>query len=69
MTAEAVNAASMAFALIDLGAELSHHLGSIPARTSRSGNHQVSGKTVLTARCLARADSADPQARAPPHRL
>ncbi len=56
MTAEAVNAASMAFkkALIEraLGAELSHHLG-YPAGADKPadvGNHRngVSGKTVLT---------------------
>ncbi len=56
MTAEAVNAASMAFkkALIEraLGAELSHHLGYPPGgeRPGDVGNHRngVSGKTVLT---------------------
>ena len=56
MTAEAVNAASMAFkkALIEraLGAELSHHLGYPPGggRAGEVGNHRngVSGKTVLT---------------------
>ncbi len=56
MTAEAVNAASMAFkkALIEraLGAELSHHLGYAPGadKPPDSGNHRngVSGKTVLT---------------------
>jgi putative transposase len=56
MTAEAVNAASMAFkkALIEraLGAELSHHLGYHPGadKPPDSGNHRngVSGKTVLT---------------------
>ena len=56
MTAEAVNAASMAFkkALIEraLGAELSHHLGYPPgaAKPPDAGNHRngVSGKTVLT---------------------
>jgi transposase-like protein len=56
MTAEAVNAASMAFkkALIEraLGAELSHHLGYPPGadRPPDTGNHRngVSGKTVLT---------------------
>ena len=56
MTAEAVNAASMAFkkALIEraLGAELSHHLGYPPGgeRPGGVGNHRngVSGKTVLT---------------------
>lgn len=56
MTAEAINAASMAFkkALIEraLGAELSHHLG-YPLGTDKptgSANHRngVSGKTVLT---------------------
>jgi len=56
MSAEAVNAASMAFkkALIEraLGAELSHHLG-YPlgkAKPEDTGNHRngVSGKTVLT---------------------
>ena len=56
MTAEAVNAASMAFkkALIEraLGAELSHHLGYPPGadKPADAGNHRngVSGKTVLT---------------------
>ncbi len=56
MSAEAVQAASMAFkkALIEraLGAELSHHLGYLPgeARPDDSSNHRncVSGKTVLT---------------------
>lgn len=56
MTAEAVNAASMAFkkALIEraLGAELSHHLGYPPGtdKPAGNGNHRngVSGKTVLT---------------------
>ena len=56
MTAEAVNAASMAFkkALIEraLGAELSHHLGYPPGadKPPEVGNHRngVSGKTVLT---------------------
>lgn len=56
MTAEAINAASMAFkkALIEraLGAELSHHLGYPPgdAKPAGSANHRngVSGKTVLT---------------------
>jgi len=56
MSAEAVNAASMAFkkALIEraLGAELSHHLGYAPgaARPEDAGNHRngASGKTVLT---------------------
>ncbi len=56
MTAEAVNAASMAFkkALIEraLSAELSHHLGYPPGgdKPSDAGNHRngVSGKTVLT---------------------
>jgi len=56
MTAEAVNAASMAFkkALIEraLGAELSHHLGYPPGaeRPEGADNHRngVSGKTVLT---------------------
>lgn len=56
MTAEAVNAASMAFkkALIEraLGAELSHHLGYLPGadKPPDAGNHRngVSGKTVLT---------------------
>jgi len=56
MTAEAVNAASMAFkkALIEraLGAELSHHLGYPPGTDKPAGkaNHRngVSGKTVLT---------------------
>ncbi len=56
MTAEAVNAASMAFkkALIEraLGAELSYHLGYPPGadKPPEVGNHRngVSGKTVLT---------------------
>ena len=56
MTAEAVNAASMAFkkALIEraLGAELSHHLGYPPGadKPPDDGNHRngVSSKTVLT---------------------
>lgn len=56
MTAEAVNAASLAFkkALIEraLGAELSHHLGYPPGtdKPAGIGNHRngVSGKTVLT---------------------
>ncbi len=56
MSAEAVNAASMAFkkALIEraLGAELSHHLGYRPAATkpADANNHRngASGKTVLT---------------------
>ena len=56
MTAEAVNAASMAFkkALIEraLGAEFSHHLGYVPGADKPEGadNHRngVSGKTVLT---------------------
>ena len=56
MTAEAVNAASMAFkkALIEraLGAELSHHLGYPPGadKPGEVGNHRngASGKTVLT---------------------
>lgn len=56
MSAEAVQAASMAFkkALIKraLGAELSHHLGYPPgaAKTEDASNHRngVSGKTVLT---------------------
>jgi len=56
MSAEAVQAASMAFkkALIEraLGAELSHHLGYPPGATKPedAGNHRngVSGKTVLT---------------------
>jgi len=56
MSAEAVNAASMAFkkALIEraLGAELSHHLGYAPgaARPEDTGNHRngASVKTVLT---------------------
>lgn len=56
MTAEAVNAASMAFkkALIEraLGAELSHHLGYSPGadKPGDTANHRngVSGKTVLT---------------------
>src|SRR3954464_13417909 len=56
MTADAVNAASMAFkkALIEraLGAELSHHLGYPPgaAKPEDAGNHRngASAKTVLT---------------------
>src|SRR5574340_753689 len=56
MSAEAVNAASMAFkkALIEraLGAELSHHLGYPPGadKPGDASNHRngVSGKTVLT---------------------
>jgi len=56
MSAEAVNAASMAFkkALIEraLGAELSHHLGYAPGapKPEDAGNHRnsASGKTVLT---------------------
>ena len=56
MSAEAVNAASMAFkkALIEraLGAELSHHLGYPPgsAKPEEATNHRngTSGKTVLT---------------------
>jgi transposase-like protein len=56
MSAEAVNAASMAFkkALIEraLGAELSHHLGYPPgaAKPEDAGNHRngASAKTVLT---------------------
>ena len=56
MSAEAVNAASMAFkkALIEraLGAELSHHLGYPPGgqRPEQAANHRngASGKTVLT---------------------
>jgi len=56
MSAEAVNAASMAFkkALIEraLGAELTHHLGYPPGTDKPEGadNHRngVSGKTVLT---------------------
>ena len=56
MTAEAVNAASMAFkkALIEraLGAELSHHLGYRPGadKPPDADNHRngTSGKTVLT---------------------
>jgi putative transposase len=56
MSAEAVQAASMAFkkALIEraLGAELSHHLGYPPGtpRPEDAGNHRngASGKTVLT---------------------
>ena len=56
MSAQAVNAASMAFkkALIEraLGAELSHHLGYPPgsARPEEATNHRngASGKTVLT---------------------
>ena len=56
MSAEAVNAASLAFkkALIErvLGAELSHHLGYLPGadRPQEASNHRngASGKTVLT---------------------
>jgi putative transposase len=54
MTAEAVNAASMAFkkALIEraLGAELGHHLGQGEERDSGPRNHRngVSAKTVVT---------------------
>ena len=56
MSAEAVNAASMAFkkALIEraLGAELSHHLGYLPGadRPAEASNHRngASAKTVLT---------------------
>ncbi|HRA98015.1 MAG TPA: IS256 family transposase [Nitrospira sp.] len=56
MTAEAVNAASMAFkkALIEraLGAELSHHLGYPPGaeKPADADNHRngASGKTILT---------------------
>jgi hypothetical protein len=56
MSAEAINAASMAFkkALIEraLGAELSHHLGYPPGaeKPGEVGNHRngASGKTVLT---------------------
>jgi putative transposase len=56
MSAEAVDAASMAFkkALIEraLGAELSHHLGYAPGavKPEETGNHRngVSAKTVLT---------------------
>ena len=56
MTADAINAASMAFkkALIEraLGAELSHHLGYPPGadKPGEVGNHRngASGKTVLT---------------------
>ena len=56
MSAEAVQAASMAFkkALIEraLGAELSHHLGYPPgaAKAEEASNHRngASGKTVLT---------------------
>lgn len=56
MSAEAVQAASMAFkkALIEraLGAEMSHHLGYPPgaARPEEAGNHRNSrsAKTVLT---------------------
>lgn len=56
MSAEAVNAASMAFkkALIEraMGAELSHHLGYAPgaAKPQEATNHRngASGKTVLT---------------------
>jgi len=56
MSAEAVNAASVAFkkALIEraLGGELSHHLGYVPgaAKPDDAGNHRngTSSKTVLT---------------------
>ena len=56
MSAEAINAASMAFkkALIEraLGAELSHHLGYPPGaeKPGEVGNHRngATGKTVLT---------------------
>jgi transposase-like protein len=56
MTAEAINAASIAFkkALIEraLGAELSHHLGYLPGTDKPAGNanhrNGASGKTVLT---------------------
>ena len=56
MSAQAVNAASMAFkkALIEraLGAELTHHLGYAPGadKPSEASNHRngVTGKTVLT---------------------
>ena len=56
MSAEAVNAASVAFkkALIEraLGAELSHHLGYSPGapKPEEASNHRngMSGKTVLT---------------------
>src|SRR5690349_3028211 len=56
MSAEAVNAASMAFkkALIEraLGSELTHHLGYAPGteKPDEAGNHRngASGKTVLT---------------------
>lgn len=56
MSAEAINAASMAFkkALIERaqGAELSHHLGYPPGaeKPGEVGNHRngASGKTVLT---------------------
>ena len=56
MSAEAVNAASMAFkkALIEraLGAALSHHLGYLPGaeKPGEVGNHRngATGKTVLT---------------------
>jgi len=56
MSAEAVNAATMAFkkALIEraLGAELSHHLGYPPGaeKPGEVGNHRngATGKTVLT---------------------
>ncbi len=54
MSAEAVNAASMAFkkALIEraLGAELGHHLGRVEERSDGARNHRngVSAKTVVT---------------------
>jgi transposase-like protein len=52
MTAEAINATSMAFkkALIEraLGAELSHHLGFLPGTDKLVGSANHRGKTVLT---------------------
>ena len=52
MTAEAINATSMAFkkALIEraLGAELSHHLGFLPGTDKPVGSANHRGKTVLT---------------------
>lgn len=64
MSAEAVNAASMAFkkALIEraLSAELTHHLGYPPGaeKQSADGNHRngTTGKTVLTGEGSLRLD-------------
>ena len=66
MSAEAVNAASMAFkkALIEraLGAELGHHLGYPPgaAKPEEASNHRngTSAKTVLTDEGAVRIDVA-----------